>query len=192
MVIIKSCQSLDKLNESTRKFLLQNEFKSKVHPSREETFLLAREALRLALCEFGKFEELHSIILKNYHQLEGHPEFTLSLSHTEKCGVAALARRSDFLALGIDVEREDRAVRDELLQKISHPDDLPLRNIVLWILKEAAFKCLSNSAALEKQPLFTDIQIGQESWSHSPSGLTGDWEIQNLKPYLIGLATLNN
>lgn len=190
MVIIKCCQSLDKLNENDRDFLVQEEFESKVHPGREESFLLGREALRLALCELGKDTDLKKIKLKAYDGLQGHPELTLSLSHTEKCGVAALANRSAYISLGVDVEREEREVRDEIVRKLSHPEDLSLRNIEIWILKEAIFKCLSNSHRMEKDPLFTDIRISEKTWSHSPSGLKGEWEMQILKPYLVGLATL--
>lgn len=192
MVILKTCQSLDKLNKTAGQFLLQQAFKSKVHPGREESFLLGREALRLALCELGKTIDLQNIILKSYDQIEGHPELTLSLSHTEKCGVAALVNRSEFRAIGIDIESEERPIREDVVRKLSHPEDLPLRNIQLWILKEAAFKCLSNSHLLKSPPLFTEIQIGDEFWAHAPTGLSGKWEVHEFKPFLIGLATLSN
>ncbi len=192
MVIIKSCQSLDNLNKPAGEFLLREEFESKVHAGREESFLLGREALRLALCEHGRPTVLQEIILKTYDEIKGLPEFTLSLSHTDKCGIAALAKRSEYRALGIDIEREDRPVKDELIRKLSHPGDLDLRNIELWILKEAVFKCLSNSHLLETQPLFTDIHISENTWSHPPSSIKGEWELKSLKPFLIGLATLRN
>lgn len=192
MVIIKSCQSLDNLNKHARGILLKEEFESKVHPGREESFLLAREALRLALREQGSDVPLQNIILKTYDAADGFPEFTLSLSHTKKCGVAALAKRSEFRSLGVDVEREDRSMREDLVQKISHPGDLLLRNIEIWTLKEAVFKCLSNSHLLKDLPLFTEIQILGNSWVHSSSGLKGEWKLEKLTPFLIALATLKN
>lgn len=190
MITLRSCQSLDNLNESEARFLLEREFKSKVHPGREETYLLAREALRLAFCAEGINLGLKKIILKTYGEMQDYPDYTLSLAHTHKCGVAALAKRSEFLAVGVDVEDESRPIKDTLIQKITHPRDTALRNIEIWILKEAVFKCLSNSGKLTEQPLYTEIEILKDGWSHSPSGLTGDWEIRELKPFLVALSTV--
>ena len=191
MLMLKIVQSLDKLNEGEWKSLSDRVLGPDIHPERRETFCFAREALRLALCEYDYKVEIPDLVLSGYHSLAKFPELTFSLSHTRKTGVALLGRTKDFHSLGVDVERSDRAVKDSLRDKICHPDDeAKLRNIELWVLKEAAFKCLSNSGLYSQQPLYTDLKVSGSSWQHSPSGIKGECELTLHDHLILGKALL--
>ena len=119
-------------------------------------------------------------------------QFTLSLSHTSECGAAMIADRKFFRSVGIDIEREDRVVKDFIRERITHKDDTNFRNIEIWCLKEAVFKALMNTEKFEKPLEFSSICIGKDSWSHSPSGLEGKWEVETIKPVVVARAFLQN
>lgn len=163
-----------------------------VHSDRKNGFLLARQALQNCLAEVGVSLSPKGLNLRNFHQLENVEQFTISLSHTAECGAAMLADRKKFRAVGIDVEREDRLVKDTISERIAHKDDANFRNIELWCLKEAALKALMNTDDFEKPVEFSSICIGKESWSHSPTGLEGKWELETIKPFVVARAFLRN
>lgn len=163
-----------------------------VHSDRKNGFLLARQALQNCLAEVGLNVSPAGLNLRNFHQLENVEQFTISLSHTSECGAAMLADRKKFRAVGIDVEREDRVVKDTICERIAHEGDANFRNIELWCLKEAAFKALMNTNDFEKPVEFSSICIGKDSWSHSPTGLEGKWELETIKPFVVARAFLRN
>lgn len=190
MHALRICQTLDKLNEDAWSSLMEKELTASAHPRRKETYLFAREALRLALCDLGYLPQISELTLRHHHQLPHFPKVTVSLSHTPGTGVALVGYRQNYLSLGVDIERSDRMVKPEILARVSHPQDANLRNIEIWCLKEAVFKCLCNSERLNQEPLFTEIQITEGGWSHSPSGLAGKWELRHDGPYLLALTSL--
>ena len=163
-----------------------------VHSDRKNGFLLARQALQNCLAEVGVKVSPARLNLRNFHQLENVEQFTLSLSHTSECGAAMIANRKFFRSVGIDIEREDRVVKDSIRERITHKDDANFRNIELWCLKEAVFKALMNTEKFEKPLEFSSICIGKDSWSHSPSGLEGKWEVETIKPFVVARAFLQN
>lgn len=161
-----------------------------VHSDRKNGFLLARQALQNCLEEVGMKVSPLGLNLRNFHQLEDVEQFTISLSHTSECGAAMIADRKIFRSVGIDVEREDRIVKATIHERIAHNDDANFRNIELWCLKEAAFKALMNTDDFEKPVEFSSICIGKDSWSHSPTGLEGKWELETIKPFVVARAFL--
>lgn len=163
-----------------------------VHSNRKNGFLLSREALIGALKEAHIQANISDLVLDGYSTLPRFPQFTISLSHTKECGAAVIADRQSFRSVGIDIEQEERVVKDSIVERVSNPHDTSLRNIELWCLKEAAFKALMNSGAFEKPVEFSSIEIGEHSWSHSPSGLKGEWELEVIKPFVIAKAFLRN
>jgi 4'-phosphopantetheinyl transferase EntD len=163
-----------------------------VHSDRKNGFLLARQALQNCLAEVGVKVSPARLNLRNFHQLENVEQFTLSLSHTSECGAAMIADRKFFRSVGIDIEREDRVVKDSIRERITHKDDTNFRNIEIWCLKEAVFKALMNTEKFEKPLEFSSICIGKDSWSHSPSGLEGKWEVETIKPFVVARAFLQN
>lgn len=163
-----------------------------IHSDRKKAFLLSRGALKMALQDHGIRVEIPDLKVINYHQLELHPQLTVSLSHTKNCGAAIVAERTEFRAVGIDIEEEGRIVKDSILERISHPKDQNLRNIELWCMKEAVFKTLMNTGLFPKPIEFGSIQIGEDKWFHSPSNLSGEWKILLTRPYVVALAFLRN
>lgn len=161
-----------------------------VHSDRKSGFLLARQALQNCLENVDIKLSPRGLNLSSFHQLENLEQFTISLSHTSECGAAMLADRKNFRAVGIDVEREDRVVKDSIRERIANQDDANFRNIELWCLKEAVFKALMNTDQFEKPLEFSSISLRQNSWSHSHSGLEGKWEIEMIKPFVVARAFL--
>lgn len=165
---------------------------SEVHSDRKMGFLLSRDALKNALKVMQVEVAIPDLVLEGFHALQGYPQLTVSLSHTKACGAALVAERKDFRAVGIDIEEDGRVVKDSIRQRIAHPDDQNLRNIELWCVKEAAFKALMNTDLFPKPIEFGSINIQDRKWFHSPSGLSGEWEITSIRPYVVALAFLKN
>lgn len=164
-----------------------------VHPDRKASFLLARNALRICLKEAGKNVAISELILKDYSGIKGVPEFILSLSHTKSCGAALLAPAVEFRSVGIDVEDSGRVVKKSIIERVGHPgDDTTLRNIELWSLKEASFKALMNTGLFPKPVEFSSLSVSKKTWSHSPSGLSGKWELEHVDSFVIARAFLKN
>lgn len=164
-----------------------------VHPDRKMGFLLSREALKMALKSLGYDTPIRDLKLSHFHQLLLYPKLTISLSHTKECGVALIADRKDFHSLGIDVEHEERQVKDNILDRITHPDDdTSLRKIEIWCLKEACFKALMNTGKFAAPVEFSSIQMTSDRWIHSPSKLEGEWRIERIRPFVVAMAFLKN
>lgn len=163
-----------------------------VHQDRKTGFILSRMALKNALKAQGINLSVDELLLSNYHQLHHSPDLTLSLSHTKHYGAALIGKRKDFLSLGVDVEHEERLVKESIKERIAHPEDASLRNIELWCLKEAAFKALMNTGRFEKPLEFSSIEIGDHQWLHSPSGLAGEWRLEKIDQAMLAMAFLRN
>ena len=163
-----------------------------VHSDRKMGFFLSREALKNALSEQGFTPSLSQLTLVNYHELKDFPQLTISLSHTKECGAALIAERKIFRSVGIDIENEGRLVKDSIRERIAHQGDINLRNIEIWCLKEAVFKALMNTGLFPKPIEFGSIEIKNGKWFHSPSQLSGEWELKTLTPFVLALAFLKN
>ena len=163
-----------------------------LHPHRIEGFLRSREALLQGMSDFGIQLKVQELKLEGFYRLIGYPDFTLSLSHSKEAGAVLIAKTAEFLSVGIDIEDEKRIVKDTVLARISHPHDVSLRKIELWCLKEAAFKALMNSQKFQLPEEFSSIEIGNRYWSHSPSGLKGEWELDIQDGLVVAKAFLKN
>jgi 4'-phosphopantetheinyl transferase EntD len=163
-----------------------------IHPERVKGFILAREALRLCLEQAEYSPHISDLQIKKFNSLSKWPEITLSLTHCKLGGAAIIASRDEFISVGIDIESEERLVKESILKRISHPKDINLRNIELWCLKEAVFKCLMNTGKFEKPFEFSEIEISPMRWIHSPSNLEGEWRITISEQLLVALALLEN
>lgn len=179
------------LNEKEREQwteLARLELGENVHPDRIRGFVLGREALRLCFSKFGLPIGISELKIKNYNHLTNHSSVTFSLSHTHLIGVAILGEKQIYCGLGIDVELENRQVKDAVIERISNKNDLSLEKINLWCVKEAAFKALMNTGRFSRNIEFSDIAIGSGVFSHSPSKLSGEWELENPKPFVVARA----
>lgn len=186
-------KTLSNPNDPEWDLLIKLTLGDEVHSGRKKGFVLAREALKNCLKDSGRNVSPAQLKLKNYSTLQDFPDLTLSLSDSRDCGAAMIAKRQDFRSVGIDIEHEERQVKENILARVSHPDDQrTLRKIELWCLKEAVFKALMNSGCFEKPVEFSSIRIGDKSWFHAPSGLHGTWEIDLSDGIVIARAFLEN
>jgi 4'-phosphopantetheinyl transferase EntD len=94
--------------------------------------------------------------------------------------------------VGIDIEQEERKVKDEVAMRIAHPNDLKLRKIELWCLKEAVFKAIMNSGLCTTPVEFSSIRIQEKTWTHPSSQLKGEWELEVIKKVVIARALVKN
>lgn len=173
--------------------LAQTALGTNVHSERKKSFILSRQALKMALKEQGYGASIKDLILINYKDLAAFPEITISITHTKDWGAALVADRKEFLSLGIDVEKAGRVVKDSVGDRIRHPEDLAtLRNIELWCLKEAAFKTLMNSGKFPFPLAFSSIQLEAGRWLHPPSGLQGEWRLEHSQDLVVAMAFLRN
>lgn len=183
-------KTLSKPNDPEWEMLIKFSLPDDVHSDRKNGFLLSRQALISALKDQGLEISAGALQLVTHSQIRDLPQFTISLSHTKIAGAALVADRKNYRSVGIDIEQEERIVKDSIRDRIAHPDDKNLRNIELWCLKEAAFKTLMNTQKFEKLLEFSSICIGEKKWTHSPSGLEGEWELEFIKPFVIAKAFL--
>lgn len=190
MKVIKTVKTLANPKDLEWDALVLESLGTDVHPHRVKGFLLAREALLEAFKVFGKDLTPSKLKLQNYHQTKSFPEFTLSLSHSKEMGAAILASRTDFISVGIDIENEQRIVKDSIWSRVSHPQDVSLRKIELWCLKEAAFKALMNTGNFPLPIEFSSIEIQNHKFSHSPSKISGEWELNIEHGHIIATASV--
>ena len=183
------------LNEKEREewnLLARNELGIGVHPDRITGFLLGREALRLCFNKFGRTIGISDLKIKNFNYLTNHSDVTFSISHTHLIGAAIVGEKLKYSGLGIDVELENRGVKDAIIERISHCNDQSLDKINLWCVKEAAFKALMNTGKFHKNIEFGDIEIGPKIFTHSPTQITGEWDFENPKPFVMARAWIYN
>jgi phosphopantetheinyl transferase (holo-ACP synthase) len=190
MVTWNLSKTLSKPNDPEWESLVNSSLHSDVHIDRKNGFLLSRQALLLALSEQGIEISIGSLVLTSFSEIKGLQQFTISLSHTKTAGAALVADRKKFRSVGIDIEQEERLVKDSIKERITHPLDINLRNIELWCLKEAAFKALMNSGSFVSPFEFSSILISANKWAHPPSGLEGVWELSFIKSLVIAKAFL--
>jgi phosphopantetheinyl transferase (holo-ACP synthase) len=163
-----------------------------VHPGRQKGFCLAREALRLALKEQGEKVEISDLGLQQHCEVSKAKKWTISISHTPLWGAAIIGDKKEYRSVGIDIEPMVREVKQIIRERISHPEDMNLRNLELWCVKEAAFKAAMNTLIFEKPIEFSDLLITHEKWTHLPSKIQGEWHIQNLHEHMLTSAWIKN
>lgn len=192
MLLFKLSKNLTDPQDPEWEMLTKLTLGDDVHSDRKKGFLLSRDALKNALSSLRISTSPLDLVLTPFHQLEKFPDLCISLSHTKELGAALVGDRKNFRSVGVDVEHEERLVKEMIRQRIAHPEDENLRNIELWCLKEAAFKAIMNTENFEHPVEFSSIKIGDRKWSHSPSGLEGEWELEIVNRVVIAKAFLRN
>ena len=170
------------------KHLVRNVLGEGVHVQRELGFCLAREALIACFLQRGIKLEIPDLVLEKFSAVKGQSSLTVSLSHAKDWGAAVVASAKEVISVGIDIEPQDRVVKPMILERISHPEDLPLHPLWLWSLKEASFKALMNTGKFEKPVEFSSLQITQAYWLHEASNTQGEWKVDEDQGLIIALA----
>lgn len=122
-------------------------------PGRRNEFTLGRTAARQALVQLGV--EPPSAIMRGENREPLWPRgITGSITHSEGVAIAAVARKTQIAAIGIDLEKSSRKSNIDISAKIALPAELDwidgseTRLMMLFSAKEALFKAL--------YPLFGD------------------------------------
>ncbi len=140
------------------------------NPERAKSHCASRLALQQCLLDEGHRPAPQQLELspQDPTHLPGFPNVRVSLSHTKGLGGALLAKRHEFLGVGLDLEWEDRPIQVGGDKFFVNPMDQLPPSITLWCLKEAAFKALfSEQSSFQKlygrELLLKDIWVqGQD------------------------------
>lgn len=111
-----------------------------------DAFTNSRRAQALLLESEGhEISDLkRDLVLVDFQNLVNFPDYLTSISHTKGAGASALAKKSDYQSIGIDIEWSDRVMKEGTEKFYKHPEDSEYPNsLELWTMKEAAFKALS-------------------------------------------------
>jgi len=176
MLIFRLLHDWDSKNEEFWNQLIHEQLGPHVHSDRKLAFIRSREALLQCFAEIGQNIRIDQLELESFSQLKAFKQYNFSLSHNKEWGAALLAATSDYLSVGIDIEEQTRELKKSILKRISHPKDLNLSPIIIWSIKEAAFKALMNSQKFVKPVDFNSIQIMPDGFVHQSSGIKGKWE----------------
>lgn len=188
MLTYRLKNSLIPSEEDSWKQLVTESLGVDVHPKRALGFCLAREALRECLSTLNIHLGVKDLVLKGHSEVQGVEEIQVSLTHSSDWGAAVLARSSEIISVGIDLEPLSREVKPLILARVSHPEDLDLSPLSIWTLKEAAFKALMNTKRFEHPLEFSSIKIGDQVWSQKESGISGEWKLIHEEGQLVALA----
>jgi phosphopantetheinyl transferase (holo-ACP synthase) len=172
--------------------VLNQSYPEATHPDRIQGFYSSRNALLDCLQRFHPKASTTDLLLNDVRGLQNFPDMVVSLTHSTFAGAAAAAKRTEYISIGIDIEPIDRLVKESILARVTTTEDLKLSSIQIWCLKEAIYKCVSNSHLYEGVLEFRDMRIQDRKWSHSPSKLSGEWELFEEENHQIALATLKN
>jgi phosphopantetheinyl transferase (holo-ACP synthase) len=152
-----------------------------LHPN----LALQKKAARLALYDTitgqGKKINFQQMEIIHNHYVVNVPGTLVSLTHTKDLAAAIIAKQGEIFSIGVDLERIDREVKAELVNKFKNEHDTHnLTELELWVCKEACFKALSpvyKRLNLKRKLILKDIVIV------SPS----EAQITNLKNETIHL-----
>ncbi len=143
----------------------QSQLPTGTHQARQDSFLLSRIALKIALEKNHISPAPSHLTLAHHHELTSYPQIYASLSHTKDAAVAWVRNQKGF---GIDIERLDRVIKEAVWERVHNPQDSKnLTRLELWCLKEAVFKTLSNANLISGPIPFADIQFsenGEWTW----------------------------
>ena len=147
-------------------------------PSFDKDFLewqwrSSRGALVTCLQEAGltitSFDQLE---ITNHHYLTLFKNFKVSLSHHKKMGAAITSNDPKVLSIGIDIEDQNREVKEGTTKYFHHPkDDFETPYLKKWVAKEAIFKAVFPLWNNERPLVLTDFWISKNTFGTSDQEL---------------------
>lgn len=142
---------------------------ARFHPNRLSEWVNGRVALTVAFQKQGiNISPQNEFV--GYQKIKGLEEYTFSISHTP--GWAGAILLTGDICPGLDLESKDREVSEEVLERFSHPEDHNLEGLLLWSVKEAAYKTLPKET--QEKIWLQSIQVGAGNFS--TEGFSGKWE----------------
>lgn len=165
-------------------------------------YYLSRKALCGALETLEIIMPPESVEIEAHLHIKNHPDILVSLSHTKEHAIGLATRQEDGVcSVGVDLELRERKLT-EGVEKFYYNDHdaIELQNdpLLLWSLKEAAFKALSPFAHnfQDKVLVLKDIwinegQFGLVSYGNHNLGVVDySMELRNDDLLLISFALL--
>lgn len=145
------------------------EVMKELHPNRRKEWVNGRVALTVAFQKHGQ-SITPADEFQGYHQLTRLPEYQFSLSHTP--GFAGALVMKGQHSPGLDIEKRDREVTDQVRERFSHPEDEKFHPLLLWSVKEAAYKTLPTD--IQEKIWLQSIRVRDGSFSGD--GFFGSWK----------------
>ncbi len=142
---------------------------ARFHPHRLSEWVNGRVALSLAFRKAG-IEITSQNEFVGYQKIKGLEDYTFSISHTPGWAGAFIVT-GDF-SPGLDLESKERQVNEQVLERMSHPGDYTLDALLLWSVKEAAYKTLPQE--IQEKIWLQSIQVGAGTFSGE--GFSGNWD----------------
>lgn len=162
----------------------QLNIKETTSSSRLMEIFYSRLCLKQTLHKKGILPMWRDLALNKDHRISLYKHLPLSISHTQTASVAIVGEVEKVQSIGIDLEHRMRMINKPIQEFINHPDDENFSPITKWCLKEAAYKCFSNTPAPIK---FKDLQIGKKTITHAPSHRNCLWEVIPFKDHVIAI-----
>lgn len=142
---------------------------SELHPNRRREWVNGRVALTAAFQKFG-VSITPQDEFTGYHNITRLPEYVFSISHTPGHAGALVFKGNHHP--GLDIEKRDREVSAEILERFSHPGDEKFHPLLLWATKEAAYKTLPKE--IQEKIWLQGIKVIDGSFSGE--GFLGSWK----------------
>ncbi len=159
-----------------------------VHKNRITEWALARLALSKCFEDHGIKLTPSACVFKDHQTLSHLPVWRFSLSHSKEVAAAWLEPAAKFRGLGLDVEIADRKVPPQVKARLQNSADISLRDLVLWSLKEAAYKALPT---LAQQDIWLNrLIIADQTFSLENSPFNGGWSLSQEADVVIAKAWL--
>jgi phosphopantetheinyl transferase len=159
-----------------------------VHKNRITEWALARLALAKCFKKHGIELTPSQFVFKDYQTLSHLPAWRFSLSHSKEVAAAWLEPAAKFRGLGLDVELADRKVPPQVKARLQHSQDMAMKDLELWSLKEAAYKALPT---LAQQDIWLNrLIIAEQKFSLENSPFTGSWSLSQEADVVIAKAWL--
>lgn len=162
--------------------------------NRNASYFSARECLS----KIFKYEKLsqknfNEIEVTDFHKEANHPSVTISLAHTKTYAIATVAYNNQFKGLGVDIEHQERKIKDDSLKYFKNDFDITeLSTLELWCVKEACFKALSNSG--QEVKLLKEVIIHKDMFylENKKDTIFAQFQIIKINEHIIVIAYVLN
>ncbi len=140
-----------------------------LHPNRRKEWVNGRVALTEAFRKHG-IAITPEDEFSGYHKIVRLPDYVFSISHTPGFAGAIVLKGQHHP--GLDIEKRDREVSEQIHQRFSHPDDEKFHPLLLWAAKEASYKTLPEE--IQKNIWLQSIRV--KDGSFAGEGFFGSWK----------------
>ena len=159
-----------------------------VHTNRRKQWASGRVALTEAFRARGVEIDLLKCHFEGHQKIKELPEWRFSLSNIQGFAGALVVPEKQNSGLGLDIESATRVVKDEVLKRITHGQDIKsYSTIEKWCVKEAAYKSLPNE--IQKNIWLNNISVLESTFQvDGYAEIIGHWKQQPHSELVIVMA----